>query len=148
MVFNCDELNTRDILLGNYNGANNVNFEVYSNNLFRLWWKGGTIDYRAPISLITNKNKLNLSVTLNKKDGTVNVYRNTELIGTITNENFTTYDFDYSPNVYLGRDNRSSSSSDFLKGVINAVRIYNRQLSENEIKNNYEIDKKRFLLID
>ncbi|MFD2829245.1 LamG-like jellyroll fold domain-containing protein [Corticicoccus populi] len=37
-----------------------------------------------------------------------------------------------------------SSSSGFTKGVVSGVRIYNKSLSPEEIKYNYEIDKERF----
>ncbi len=146
MVFNCDELDTRDILLGNYERdyyGNNVNFEIYRNYLFRLYWNSGNPDYRG--SLMMDTNKFNININLNKTMGIVNIYKNDKLILTTTDERFTTYNFDYSY-VYLGRDNRpiDSETGVALKGVINSVRIYNRKLNDVEIKNNYEIDKNRF----
>ena len=138
MVFNCDELNTRDILLGNYWEPYSVNFEI-NGNLFRLYWNSGIVDFTSwSPPLITDTNKLNISITLNKMVGTLNIYKNNKLIGTVTNENLTTYNYDYSPNVYLGKDNRNVGEKTELKGVINVVRIYNRKLSDDEIKNNYE----------
>ena len=35
-------------------------------------------------------------------------------------------------------------SNEYICGYIYCVRIYNRALSEEEIKHNYEIDKERF----
>lgn len=42
-----------------------------------------------------------------------------------------------------GKDNRGGTGVSF-NGIINSVRIYNRKLSESEIKQNYVIDKSRF----
>lgn len=57
----------------------------------------------------------------------------------------------YTPNIIdspiqLGRGWQWGNENRTLNGVIYAVRIYNRVLTDEEIKNNYEIDKLRFNL--
>ena len=38
----------------------------------------------------------------------------------------------------------SSAEASFFNGAIYSVRMYNRALTEQEVKNNYEVDRLRF----
>ena len=46
--------------------------------------------------------------------------------------------------IQLGRGWQWGNQNRTLNGIIYSVRIYNRVLSDDEIKQNYEVDKKRF----
>ena len=47
---------TRAILFGSYNTANNVVFEKHTNNRLRIWWNNGQIDFFSPDNVVgTNK---------------------------------------------------------------------------------------------
>lgn len=59
----------------------------------------------------------------------------------------------YSDTIYIGRDHSASdiygnaSSAHYpFDGRIYSVRVYDRQLTATEIKQNYDLDKKRFNL--
>ena len=52
-------------------------------------------------------------------------------------------DIDFT-NAYIGRDAKTGDTC--LKGNIYSVRIYNRELTQSEIQENYKIDKIRFLI--
>ena len=53
------------------------------------------------------------------------------------------YNYDYL-NAYIGKDSRTGGIC--LKGSIYEIRIYNKALTEEEIKHNYDVDKIRFEL--
>lgn len=77
-------------------------------------------------------------------DGTqVRNFNNGELYQTISS---TIYPADDSTECYLGRN--YGSSARYLNGKIKSLKIYNRFLSAEEIKQNYEIDKQRYQIVD
>lgn len=86
-----------------------------------------------------NKNE-SISYTLNKFNKQFNFITNGIIRETITKEAFSKkYDF---TNAWIGRDCRTGDTC--LQGTIYTIRIYNRELSNEEIQHNYNIDKYRF----
>ena len=139
-LLSCDEQNTRDVLMGNYSVSQNINFENYYNS-FRLYWNGGEINYIGTNVLFEKDILKYICITLDKEKGILKIYENGKLFDTITNSKLSSYNYDYI-NAYIGRDNRTGTTS--FKGIINSVRIYTKQLIQEEIEHNYKIDKIRF----
>ena len=139
-LLSCDEQNTRDVLMGNYSVSQNINFENYYNS-FRLYWNGGVPDIKLTSNFFEAYKEVYICITLDKNNGILKIYKDGNLINTITNSLFTSYNYDYI-NAYIGRDNRTGTTN--FKGIINSVRIYTKQLTQEEIDNNYKRDKERF----
>lgn len=138
MYLKCDAIG-RDILIGNYSKSYNVNFEQNSSGGFRTFWNGGKLD--NSMSGFFTTDKLHIAITLDKDNQRLNVYKNGELFGNINDSNLKSYNYDYE-NVYIGRDSRTGSTA--FKGIIYTIRIYQKELTQEELFNNYNEDINRF----
>lgn len=142
LIFN--ESNTRDVIIGNYNYLNNLNYEKSSSrNILdksRIWLNGGQIDKDLDITYRTGI-ALTVSFVYDKQNNELLEYIDGEFIDKVDGlpELKNLSDF---AEVYIGRDSRTGDT--VLNGKIYSVRIYQRLLSANEIRRNYETDKKRF----
>ena len=141
LTFDMEKNDNRDIIFGNYSQTHCVNLERYDNNL-RIYWNNGNPNYYFS-DFFKNENKLNMSLVLNKNAGKLDIYKNGIYFNSYINSEFKNYNYDYL-NAYIGRDSRNGLTC--LKGSIYEARIYNRALTEEEIKHNYYIDKERFNL--
>lgn len=138
MCVKCDEIG-RGVLISNYSTNNDVAFEQY-NDKFRVWWNNGIID--RDINNIFNTDKeMNISITLDKQNQTLKLYKDGKLINNISDSLFKSYMYNFQ-DVKIGRDYRTDSTC--FKGTIHSVRIYNRELMQEDIENNYNKDMIKF----
>ena len=105
---------------------------------------GGTLNvsiFPDNVSTFTLKSsalKVNNYSILHKKEGEICVYQNDEQLFKTNNLNCWNHSGEVS---YIGN---SSTNGTPLNGEIYSIRVYNRILTEREIKNNYEVDKIRY----
>lgn len=83
-----------------------------------------------------------------KKSGISNsenllIYENGELLKNTEFSHTASMNLEDTP-IQIGRMWQFENQNRTLNGIIYSVRIYNRVLSDDEIKQNYEVDKKRF----
>ena len=84
--------------------------------------------------------------TLTYGESSLKFYVNGQLIGTYNDSNHKgiTYPL-YNTYLMLGvKPSGKKPQQEYYKGIIYSVRIYNRALTDEEIKNNYNVDKYRF----
>ena len=146
LVLERSENNARDILLGNYNASNSINYEVNTNNEYRIWFNSGAYNNSASASLYNQA----YSVTFNldrsnnlfqELHNHLKVFNNTFYKTEFSSSEFGSFNNSFN-SAYLGRDSRTGTNS--LKGKIYSFRVYNRLLSDDEIYHNYTVDKERF----
>lgn len=73
------------------------------------------------------------------------IYENGELLQNTKFTSAASMNLEDTP-IQIGRLWQYQNDNRTLNGIIYSVRIYNRVLSDDEIKQNYEVDKKRFNL--
>lgn len=137
---------TRGVIIGNYSYPNSINIEIANTSQFRLYWNSGEYNHYSEANFFEVNNTMLMTMTLNKSEGIVNIYKNGQLFQTFTDNMFTNYQHLYNV-VYIGKDSRTTATTSF-NGIINSVRIYEKMLNEEEILTNYEIDKTRFEIIE
>lgn len=138
-----DENNARDILMGNFAFAHNVNIERHVNNRGRFYFDNGGSDLYTVNDYYVMNTVYGTSQTFHKGEAISNLYKNGVNMQNYTSNLYSTFSYPYT-NVWIGRDSRTGTT--VLKGKIYAVRIYNRVLTEQEIKNNYTLDQLRYHL--
>ena len=116
-----------------------------TNENTRISWMNYGINSQAT----TNDSKKH-TMSFRKKAGLFNQNNIIFLVDNNYNNNIIDNET-YTPNIVdspiqLGRGWQFGGQNRTLNGMIYAVRIYNRVLTDEEIKNNYEIDKLRFNL--
>ena len=142
IVVNMDASKDRGILLGNYPTSKGVNIEK-SGTKGRFWYNNGSINEYTPADYLTLGKTVTYTFVFDKENNLFKYYQNQVLTGFISNSGMATnVDF---VNVLIGNDNRGGTSVS-LKGKIYAVRIYNKKLTQEEINNNYLLDKVRYPL--
>lgn len=121
-------------------GKNNINITVHYNDI------GHNIKKTDDNILDDNINIFTIIINNNKEfNSFISIYKNGKLIknnevsenlvADISNKKFENHV------MYIAsREGKTA----FSKMKLSALRIYNRELTQNEIKNNYEIDSKRF----
>ena len=95
-------------------------------------------DNVSTFTLKSSALKVNNYSILHKKEGEICVYQNDEQLVKTNNLNCWNHSGEVS---YIGN---SSTNGTPLNGEIYSIRVYNRRLTEREIKNNYEVDKIRY----
>ena len=141
LTFDIDKNDSRDIIMGNYGKSHCINIERNGDNL-RIYWNNGKPNYNFS-DFFKNEKKLNVSIVLNKNEEKLDIYKNGIYFNSYINSEFKNYNYDYL-NAYIGKDSRTGGIC--LKGSIYEIRIYNKALTEEEIKHNYDVDKIRFEL--
>lgn len=135
-----DELNSRDLIFGNYPNTNNINYEKYNlNNDTRLWVNGGNYSTYFGGAYTSNTDKYTLTYVWNKTEKKVEQYINGILRYTFTNDEIGNYNFTNFTSAWIGRDNRGAGNV-AMKGTVYSFRVYNRNLTGDEITNNYNVD--------
>ena len=133
------ETGVRDVIFGNYNASGYVQYEVNDTNRYYITFNGGngassgTATYNVPVTL---------TFKFDKENGTIVVIENITQNTTFTKDAYTTANPTFN-SARIGRDSRNNNAV-ALNGNIYSVRVYNRLLTDEEIANNYEIDKGRF----
>lgn len=133
---------SRGILFGNYDTDIDINFEKHDNRRLRFYWNTGQLDYSTPVSTIkTGVDIWNQAVFLRDTTNTkVKMYYNgsevftSDIIGTNIGAASTAF--------MIGRDSRTGAT--VLNGHISFLALYNRALSEEEIKQNFEALRGRY----
>lgn len=138
--------NERDIILGNYDLVNSINFERGSSagtqyyQKARTYYDSGNYNKISTNEIYPIQKKLDITITFNKKNNTIKYYINGEFKEELTSDKLSTNcKFE---NVWIGRDSRSGSTA--MKGNVYLVRFYNRELFNEEISENYKINEYRF----
>lgn len=147
IVLNFTNSNNRDIIFGNYKQSNSVNIERGTSTgdyplRCRFYYNGGAVDYVTSNDIYEVNTDITIGYLFNKTDTSITFLKDGEIKESISNSNFGE-DYDYT-SAWIGRDERGDSTS--LQGSIYAIRIYNRLLTQEEIQQNYELDKERFNL--
>ena len=134
----------RDIIIGNYSVSNNINYEKYSNKQCRIYFNNGKLSEYSNSNTLNIGNFQTLTYVMNKKDGRIEIYKDSNKIdsATVESSHITNYNSDWN-SVWIGKDSRTGSTC--LKGEIRSVRVYNRILSSEEIIKNNQIDEERFV---
>ena len=134
-VYNQDS-GDRSILFSNYGlggvGGASFGFEKATNELLRVSYNNGTFDRVIPNSTLTVNDWTHIIVT-KTKEHLISVYRNGVFIYSYTNDKCNSLGKIYR----LGRDSRSDST--MFKGGISDFRIYTTVLSEDDVKELYQV---------
>ena len=128
----------------NFNNTNGYSLVGYirSDNDLAM----ASVNARVSAGIATTNTIRNVSFV--KKTGTFNtnnliIYNNSEKATIISSANTATMNLQ-DATMQIGRGWQHDEENRTLNGIIYAVRVYNRVLTEEEIKYNYEIDKARF----
>lgn len=129
------------------------NFQAINGYSLIGWFRSdgitlSTVNVRVTASA-ADINKINSSSFV-KKSGTFNtnnviIYNNAEEESFVSSANAATMNFQ-DATLQIGRGWKFGTQNRTLNGIIYSVRVYDRVLTEEEIKHNYEIDKVRFNL--
>lgn len=140
ILFSVNETNTRDILIGNYNKSNSINYEIKTDT-FRIWINDGTYQ-DTTTEIIDSANTIKMiTVVFDKDNGKIKVFNDSNFLVEFESSEIANYNYNWT-NVRLGRDVRPESMA--LNGKIYAVRVYSKILTQTEIVHNYELDKERY----
>ena len=135
VVFKANEINNGGLLNLGVEGAGGLanGFRLYRNVGFRHYYWHSDLDYRVQLNIDTIYTAVALNYGSERR-----IYLNSEfgIKGSAV------------PNVKLGSIVLGRCSEGFLNGNIYSIRVYNRGLSDEEIKKNFEVDKKRFGIIE
>ena len=122
-----------------------VKLMSYKNsNRYGLWLGFGTSSYVAMVNgTLNNDTVYHLVGTWERVSGTVKIYLNGELTGTI-NTGQTSAVVLNTGKITVGVDYHGLSSSYGLNGQVYVGKVYNRVITSEEIKQNYNAYKNRF----
>lgn len=136
------ESNARDIIIGNYSVSNNINYEKYSSNDTKIYFKNGSLDSNSDANVLDINEYITLTYRVDKENNKLEIFKNANKVYEVTNNIIGSYNYDWTQ-VYIGKDSRSDSTC--LKGEIASVRIYNNKLNDEAIKKNYQADNERYI---
>ena len=129
--------NSRAVILGDFglSGSVNINIERNTSNVLRLYW-GGIPDIVTGVNVLTTNIWQHIAIVRDKSASKVYFYVNSVLVytyfGTISDKTATI------PHRF-GRDSRSGTTA--FDGSMVDVRIYNRALTDSEIRQNYNVSR-------
>lgn len=111
---------TRAILFGSYNTANNVVFEKHTNNRLRIWWNNGQIDFFSPDNVVGTNKWFFVTFVRDKGQNKFVIYVNDKEVASTSG-----IGTDVTPAgpFYIGRDSRTGTT--VTNGKIDDVKIYN-----------------------
>ncbi|MDP3912898.1 MAG: LamG domain-containing protein [Bacteroidota bacterium] len=115
---------TRSVLFGSYNTANNVVFEKHTNNRLRIWWNNGQIDFFSPDNVVTTNKWFFVTFVRDKGQNKFIIYVNDKEVASTSG-----IGTDVTPAgpFYIGRDSRTGTT--VTNGMIDDVKIYNRAIT-------------------
>jgi len=115
---------TRAILFGSYNTANNVVFEKHTNNRLRIWWNNGQIDFFSPDNVVGTNKWFFVTFVRDKGQNKFIIYVNDKEVASTSG-----IGTDVTPAgpFYIGRDSRTGTT--VTNGMIDDVKIYNRAIT-------------------
>lgn len=120
------------VLIGNYPGAPNFNYEIQSLGQIRVWWNNGEIDALATQDLRDNQwhhIAFVRDISQNRFFGYVDGQLELTVNNVGTNINL-------SSAATIGGDSRDAGGGPSFHGHIDEVRIWDHVLTQEEIKNN------------
>lgn len=136
---------TRGILFGNYNSFNDVNFEKHTSQRLRIYWNRGERDVYTPDNAFELNQWVYLVLIRNKEKNQFEFWVNGIFVNNVSNAGSDL--LSTSDTFRIGRDSRTGAT--VTDGMMDDVRIYNRALSEDEIRNLYEsLDFRRYFIIE
>jgi len=115
---------TRAILFGSYNTANNVVFEKHTNNRLRIWWNNGQIDFFSPDNVVSTNKWFFVTFVRDKGQNKFIIYVNDKEVASTSG-----IGTDVTPAgpFYIGRDSRTGTT--VTNGMIDGVKIYNKAIT-------------------
>ena len=125
---------SRGIIFGNYNSFNDVNFEKYTSRRLRLYWNRGERDTFSSVNAFELNQWNHLVLIRNKQLNRMEFWVNGELVSTVLNAGSDIVST--SQNFRIGKDSRTGIT--VTDGSMSNLQIYNRALSEKEIKTLYD----------
>lgn len=126
-------------IIGKYNHIPHFNFEGHTSGRLRFYWNGGQIDFFGTKDLRGVWH--NVAVVRNKLDDTIKLY----IDGVLDAQRTAGTNISPSWPLKIGDDYRNNNLPAIpFNGHIGSILVYNKALTENEIKQNYKIDKSRF----
>lgn len=133
IVADFDPTQIKSVLIGN----DTTKIEKGNTTLqSHLYYNSGAVDYYTENNFYTLGEMSNYTYTFDKVNKTFKFYQKGEMKFETTDNNFST-NTNYN-NVKIGNSENS------IKGKIYSVRVYDRVLTDNEIKKNYDEDLTRF----
>lgn len=122
--------NIRQIILGDFDESltSNTNIEIYSDNTIRLYWNLGEIDKK--FNIVEQNKWIHISWVRDKENNRHIFYKNGEKIFETDTAGS---DLKCEGIQWLGRDGRNSM---ILNGIIDELRIWDKALTQEEIKHN------------
>ena len=136
-ILSLKHTNARGTIFGSYSisNSNNCNFEYYPDNRYRAYYNGSPdMSYSGKFQLST----ITYYAATRYNDNYI-IYDNN---GNIVSSKTTTYRQLKESVMHIGSDGRTGLMC--FNGKIYAIRVYNRQLTPEEIQHNYNIDRLRF----
>lgn len=123
------------VTLDTYDGSSNgdgARFQVTTSN--------GTV-YRASVGSVLETKWLFYVGTFSQANSKIKIYKNAqELASTNTSGTIGAYNYPWT----IGEDNTTVSAQEWFDGNISSVSIYNRALTADEVRRNYEATKGRY----
>ena len=117
--------------------------EINNNSIASYIYING--EYRELISNIEVEANKKCNVTMTTDGTESNLYVNGVLVSNISiGGGVIGYPLNNTVLALGTNPNGSSSEAQFFNGIIYSARMYNRALTEQEVKNNYEVDRLRF----
>jgi hypothetical protein len=115
---------TRAILFGSYNTANNVVFEKHTNNRLRIWWNNGQIDFFSPDNVVGTNKWFFVTFVRDKAQNKFIIYVNDM---EVASKYGIGTDVTPAGPFYIGRDSRIGTT--VTNGMIDDVKIFNRAIT-------------------
>jgi hypothetical protein len=133
---------SRSIIFGNFNtGANDINFEKLTARSLRFYWNRGERDISTPSNVVTTAGYYHHVVFIRDKvSGLFRFFVDGQSVHTASNVG--TDIISTGSTFRIGGDTRDGTT--IHNGNIPVLKLYNRALSADEVRNNYRHYKTRF----
>ena len=118
-------------------GANGYFAKIYNNSLMLAF---GNTRYNYEYNFLESKYPILITIECSKKNKEFKIYINGENVYTYAGD----IDISTSTSDLFGILNNDACNEGVYLDKVNNFRIYNRTLTDEEVKRNYEIDKTRF----
>jgi hypothetical protein len=117
------------VILGTFNAANNINWELHTSGRPRLWWNNGSPDWNVSGFDFRTDKWEHLAIVRNPASDTLTLYRNGRRVASRTGVGSNIL-----PTVpsYVGADRRGSSSP-YFKGALDDLAVFERPLTDVEV---------------
>lgn len=117
------------IMLGSFPTENNVNWEVHTSGLARIWWNNGQVDWRVTGADMRTGNWEHIAFVRDVTKGSIFFYRNGKLAASI---NQVCIEVNGTALPYIGADLRGAATHVF-KGQLDEVAVFNSVLTPEQV---------------